>query len=122
MNVNRSSRHISTAGPYTIAFCSHPMDIHKTDSAAQELIELNQAGSIPYRCLYAQGFDNILAAGRIISADAEAYASIRVQATAMAIGQAAGTAAALGYRFDFPVSTLPVNDLRAALAAAQAVL
>ena len=106
----------------TIAFCSHPMDIHKPDSAAQELIELNQAGSIPYCCLYAQGFDNILAAGRIISADAEAYASIRVQATAMAIGQAAGTAASLGCRFDFPVSTLPVNDLRAALAAAQAVL
>lgn len=38
---------------------------------------------------------NLLCTGRCVSAEREAYASLRVQATLMAPGQAAGVAAAL---------------------------
>ena len=50
---------------------------------------------IPYRCLIPQGVDNLLVAGRPISATHEAHASLRVMGTAMVTGQAAGVAAAL---------------------------
>ncbi len=52
--------------------------------------------SIPYRSLIpAAGPANLLVAGRCISADHHALASCRVMAPCMALGEAAGTAAAL---------------------------
>ena len=54
-----------------------------------------QTYEIPYRCLLPKEVKNILVAGRTISATHEAMASTRVIPICMAIGQAAGTAAAL---------------------------
>ena len=50
---------------------------------------------IPYRSLVAKGVDNLLTAGRCISADWDAIGAIRVIACSMTTGQAAGNAAAL---------------------------
>jgi hypothetical protein len=50
---------------------------------------------IPYRALIPQGIDNLLVAGRCISATHTASGSVRVMATCMAMGQGAGTAAAI---------------------------
>ncbi len=50
---------------------------------------------VPYRALTPQGVENLLVAGRSISCDHLAQASIRGAATCMATGHAAGTAAAL---------------------------
>jgi hypothetical protein len=50
---------------------------------------------IPYRSLLSVGVPNLLAAGRCISATHEGMAGSRVMGTCVAIGQAAGTAAAL---------------------------
>ena len=45
--------------------------------------------------LFRQRFENLLVAGRCISADFYAESAIRISSTCMAIGEAAGTAAAL---------------------------
>jgi len=50
---------------------------------------------IPYRTLLSVKVPNVLASGRCISATHEGMAGARVMGTCMAIGQAAGTAAAL---------------------------
>jgi FAD-dependent oxidoreductase family protein len=50
---------------------------------------------VPYRSLVARDVDNLLVAGRCISATHEALASTRVIAPSMAQGQAAGVAASL---------------------------
>ena len=50
---------------------------------------------IPYRCLVPADLDNVLLAGRCISACQPAFQSARSMAPAMAIAQASGTAAAL---------------------------
>ncbi|MDD4514046.1 FAD-dependent oxidoreductase [Massilibacteroides sp.] len=50
---------------------------------------------VPYRCLLPKGIDNLLVAGKTISATHTAFGSIRVMATCIATGEGAGTAAAL---------------------------
>jgi hypothetical protein len=49
---------------------------------------------IPYRCLTPKGIDNLLVSGRCISATHQGMAGARVMGTCVAIGEAAGTAAA----------------------------
>ena len=71
--------------------------------------------SIPFRCLIPIGIENLLVAGRCISGTYEAHASYRVTGDCVAMGQAAGTAAALAVQRDIPVSLLDTNLLRAAL-------
>jgi hypothetical protein len=50
---------------------------------------------IPYRCMVPLRVENLLVAGRSISATRQAMASIRIMPICSAIGEAAGTAAAL---------------------------
>ena len=78
-----------------IAASAHPVDIHCAADTSQKVIFLDQEGFIPYRSLYNEAYANLLVAGRCISADGDAFASVRVQAPCMATGEAAGTAAAL---------------------------
>lgn len=54
--------------------------------------------SIPFRSLYSKDIDNLLMAGRNISATHVALGSTRLMATCAVIGQAVGTAAALSIR------------------------
>jgi len=49
---------------------------------------------IPYRCLLPLGVDNLLVAGRCVSATSAAQSSMRVSGPCLAMGQAAGLAAA----------------------------
>jgi glycine/D-amino acid oxidase-like deaminating enzyme len=62
--------------------------------------------AIPYRCLTVHGFANLLMAGKCISGDQVAQSSYRMTPTCCAMGQAAGTAAALALEGG-------VDDLRA---------
>ncbi len=85
--------------PDTIALGGHAIDIHSTTaSAAHRMDYLPGAYGIPYRCLLPRGVENLLVAGRCLSATHEALASARVMAQCMAMGEAAGTAAALAVR------------------------
>jgi hypothetical protein len=80
-----------------IARCAYPIDIHDPTGTRGKLIGLEAAGyyEIPYRCLVPVRVDNLLVAGRCLSATHEAAASARVIPPVYAMGQAAGTAAAL---------------------------
>ena len=51
--------------------------------------------NVPYRCIYTVNIDNLLFAGRNVSATHIALGTLRVQNTIATLGQAAGTAAAL---------------------------
>jgi len=50
---------------------------------------------IPYGALVPKGSDNLFAAGRCISADGQVLGPARIMSTCMAVGEAAGTAAAI---------------------------
>jgi hypothetical protein len=71
---------------------------------------------IPYRCLVPRKIDNLLVAGRCISSEQQPYESHRAMAPIMAIGQAAGTAAALCCKTGATPRGLDVTGLRRTLA------
>jgi hypothetical protein len=77
---------------------------------------------IPYRTLLPRCFENLLVAGRCHSATSAALASSRVTATAMGMGQAAGTAAALCIQQERSFRTIDVPLLQARLLEDGAIL
>ena len=81
-----------------IALCGYPVDIHSPNSdgggASGEFPTAN-VYEIPYRSLVPEKLDGVLVAGRRISTTHEAQGAIRVMPPAFAMGEAAGTAAAL---------------------------
>ncbi|MBO7519616.1 MAG: FAD-dependent oxidoreductase, partial [Clostridia bacterium] len=79
----------------SVARGAHPIDIHHAFDSRQDVLFTDKAGYIPYRCMIKSGFDNLIVAGRCISVDKRSFGSVRVMGTAMALGQAAGTAAAI---------------------------
>lgn len=98
--------------PDGIARSSWEIDIHSAtdprkkgvaydDPAYQPRIEGAKRGDyfdIPYGCIVAKGVDDLLVAGRCLSAEHVAQSSLRIQQTCMATGQAAGAAAALSLK------------------------
>ena len=78
-----------------IGLCGAPIEDHHggADTKWQYLPE-GQCVGIPYRTLLPQGLSNVLVAGRCFSATHDAHASVRSMAQCMAMGQAAGAAAA----------------------------
>ncbi|MCQ2115864.1 MAG: FAD-dependent oxidoreductase [Bacteroidales bacterium] len=73
---------------------AHPIDIHVAKGPSQNVTFLEKPAYVPYRAFIAEGFPNLLVAGRCLSADKTAFASLRVQASCMGMGQAVGVAAA----------------------------
>lgn len=80
--------------PCPVARCAHPMDMHDARSSDQQLRYFDTPAYVPHTALIPRDRRGLLAAGRCISADRQAYASLRVQATVMAIGESAGLMAA----------------------------
>lgn len=95
-----------------VAQCAHPMDIHKAKDDEQVLIYLDKNSYIPYETMVSYDLDNVIAAGRCISAERDPYASLRVQATLMSIGECAGLAASLASETKTPVHSLNIEKLK----------
>ena len=95
-----------------VAHCAHPIDIHAAKGSGQKLVFLEKDSYISHGSLVAAGFENLIAAGRCVSVDWESYASMRVQATVMSIGEAAGLMASLHCETAEPVFSLPVDVLK----------
>ena len=112
----------ATPYPDAVSRGAHPIDIHSTQVYRQEVRFLEKAAYVPYRALVPVGEPNLLAAGRCLSADRQAFASLRVQASAMGIGQAAGIAASMCARSGTNVQDADIASLRAKLKANGAVI
>ncbi len=72
---------------------------------------------IPYRSLVPVGVDNLLVAGRCLSADFAAQSGCRLIMACLTMGQAAGTATALSLRQDIPPRKLDRVELQTRLLA-----
>lgn len=77
------------------AMDDHPPAGFRHEGAPTLMHEAPAPYGIPYRSLYSKNIENLMCAGRNISATHMALSSTRVMATCSLIGQAAGTAAAI---------------------------
>ncbi|TVR40359.1 MAG: FAD-dependent oxidoreductase [Planctomycetota bacterium] len=108
-----------------IAQCNYMIDIHEpgSDKTTCQLLPHGTHYDIPWRCLIPrQGPARLIVAGRCISADAGAMASFRVQAPAMAIGEAAGIGIALAAQRGVALADLGHEAVQERLRAVGAVL
>lgn len=77
---------------------------------------------LPYRCLQPKKIANLLVAGRCVSSDQLTHSAIRVMPPCFAMGQAAGTAAAIAVASETPVKKIDIAQLRRSLQNANAYL
>jgi hypothetical protein len=101
-----------------IALAGYPVDIHSpTGDGGGASGEWQTANvyQIPYRSLIPIKIEQLLVAGRCISATHEALGAIRVMPPAFAMGQAAGTAAALALEYGVSPRRVPVPKLQRVL-------
>jgi hypothetical protein len=104
--------------PDQIARCGAPIEDHHAGADTRWVyLEDGKAYGIPYRCLLPRDVESLLVTGRCFSATHDAHASARSMGTCMAMGQAAGTAAALAASAGRAPRDLPVESLLAALRA-----
>jgi len=103
--------------PDCIARGSYSIDIHSPTGAGTVIKHLppGESYDIPYRCLVPLEIENLLIAGRPISATHEAHSSLRIMPICIAIGQAAGTAAALCVKERAAPCVLDVSLLQSTL-------
>ena len=97
-----------------VAMGAYPIDIHDPKGGKTQFSFLNEGGSynIPYGCLIPLKIDNLIIAGKNISATHEAIGTTRLQPAVMAIGQAAGTAASMAVKADVALRRLDPQALR----------
>lgn len=110
--------------PDGIARCGAPIEAHSAGKGDTrwEYLPAGRTYAIPYRCLVPQQIDNLLVAGRCLSATYDAHASVRSMGQCMAMGQAAGAAAALSVQRRTQPRALDPTLLRITLSKDGAIL
>ncbi len=98
----------------SILIAANSVDVHgRFGPKSNEYTPINGSYyGVPYRSLIPLGIDGLLLAGRCISADSTAAGAIRVMPPCMAMGQAAGTAAAMAAKQNIPVRDVEISLLQ----------
>jgi len=102
--------------PDAVCRSAWPVELHAEGKVT--VLEFPPPGksfAVPFGCLLPRDMDNLLVAGRCLSATPEGQAAARVSATCMAMGEAAGVAAATASRGDGDVYAVNAEDLRSRL-------
>ena len=108
----------------SIALGNYDIDIHNPSGSGTSHYYFKQGEyyRIPYRALLPKEYENLLVAGRCISATHQAQASIRIMPICACLGQAAGVAAATAFHSGKTAHTVDVKAVRAKLIESGAAL
>lgn len=101
-----------------IAVADHRIDLH-LGRGGSRLVVIDQPYGIPYRCLIPEGWENLLVACRGASMSHMAASSCRLSRTILALGHAAGLAAAQAVRRDGNVVQVDVGAIQTELGIAR---
>lgn len=89
----------------------YPVDLHTKTGVKPKPLEPGIVPTIPLRALIPKDSRNILVAGRCVSSDRLANSGLRVQASCMGMGQAAGVAAALAAKRGITPLEVPLAEI-----------
>ena len=96
----------------SIACGGHPVDIHPVPDEIKNMNFNHWRFHIPYRIMLPKNCENIIVAGRCVSASRIAIGAIRPTAQCMAMGEAAGVAASLAVKGNVGPKNIDVSMLR----------
>ncbi|MBQ8231776.1 MAG: FAD-dependent oxidoreductase [Lachnospiraceae bacterium] len=98
----------------SILLAANSVDVHgRFGPTSNEYVPIQgDYYGVPYRSLLPKGVEQLLIAGRCVSADSTAAGAIRVMPPCMGMGQAAGTAAALAVKEGCSVRQLNTSLLQ----------
>jgi hypothetical protein len=88
---------------------------HKGHDLAEMPISVMLLG-LPYRCLIPSRVENLIVSGKTVSFDNEAHQRVRLMPECIAMGEAAGTAAAVAVREGIAPRAVDVGEVRRLLA------
>jgi len=93
-----------------------PVELHVAGGETQwKFLDQGLYYTVPYRCMLPREVDNLVVAGRCISAKREAFASVRVIGPCMSEGQAAAAASWVAATTHAVLPSIDVDVLRAQL-------
>lgn len=99
-----------------VSYSYYPIDVHDENGVVPDHLKEGVVPTVPLRALIPRNSKNFLVAGRSVSSDRLANSALRVQASCMGMGQAAGAAAALACQLNKTPSELPFPALRQLIA------
>ena len=95
-----------------VCYAFYPVDLHTDTGVVPDYLDEGVVPTVPLSALVPKGSRDIVVAGRCVSSDRLANSGLRVQASCMAMGQAAGAAAALAVAANTTPLELPLPGLR----------
>jgi len=98
-----------------VCYAFYPVDLHTRGGVKPKPLARGTVPTIPLSALVPKGSLNLLVAGRCVSSDRLANSGLRVQASCMAMGQAAGATAALAAKKNTTPLEVPLKDIRETL-------
>ena len=107
-----------------IAVYGFGMDVHNRSAAESGnfKIEIAERYYIPYRSLLPKDCHNLMVAGKTLSCESQAVGGMRCMPAAMAMGHAAGLAAAQAITWGVSLREIPVSALQEKLLAQGAII
>jgi hypothetical protein len=95
-----------------VCYAFYPVDLHTRSGVRPKPLTRGKVPTIPLSALVPKGSRNIIVAGRCVSSDRLANSGLRVQASCMAMGQAAGATAALASQSNTTPLKVPLKDIK----------
>jgi hypothetical protein len=99
-----------------VSYSFYPIDLHHKNGVEPKQLTEGIVPTIPLRALIPKNSQNFIVAGRCISSDRLANSALRVQASCMGMGQAAGAAAALASKLKTSPLKVPINQIKSLIA------
>lgn len=100
---------------HAVAQSAYNIDIHSGQKDHIDLTPVVKPFGIPYGCMVPVSIDGLVLSGRTISLDTATYASARVMGPCIAVGEAAGEAAAMSIEDQVEIRDVSVEKLRGRL-------
>jgi hypothetical protein len=92
-----------------VCYSLYFIDVHTEHGVEHEFVPPGRVPTVPLGALVPKDSRNLLVAGRSVASDRLANSALRVEASCMAMGQAAGAAAALGSTRGIPSRDVPIT-------------
>lgn len=106
----------------TLCYAFYPIDLHTKDGVIPKYLEKGVVPTVPLGALIPKNSKNIIVAGRSVSSDRLANSALRVQASCMAMGQAAGAAAALAANLNDTPGNVDLKKIKELLVKHKAIV